>query len=184
MTGFNPAAVPAPASGANGGPAQGAVANGGPANGAVASGSPFSGAVASGSPFSGAVVSGAPSNGAAANGAPPGGGAAADPGAPPEAPRLAPARPAEADTGDRAPSAESVMLDGVERAVADVAAGRPVIVVDDAGRENEGDIIVAASKMTPALMAFMIRHTSGVICVPLTGPDLDRLQLPLMTAQN
>ena len=97
MTGFNPAAVPAPASGANGGPAQGAVANGGPAHGAVASGSPFSGA----------VVSGAPSNGAAANGAPPGGGAAADPGAPPEAPRLAPARPAEADTGDRAPSAES-----------------------------------------------------------------------------
>jgi 3,4-dihydroxy 2-butanone 4-phosphate synthase/GTP cyclohydrolase II len=76
------------------------------------------------------------------------------------------------------------MLDSVERAVADVAAGRPVVVVDDANRENEGDIIVAASKMTPALMAFMIRHTSGVICVPLPGPDLDRLQLPLMTAQN
>ena len=105
-------------------------------------------------------------------------------GAAPEAPRRKPARPAEAATGDRAASAEPVMLDGVERAVADVAAGRPVIVVDGASRENEGDIIVAASKMTPALMAFMIRHTSGVICVPLTGPDLDRLQLPLMTAQN
>jgi 3,4-dihydroxy 2-butanone 4-phosphate synthase/GTP cyclohydrolase II len=59
-----------------------------------------------------------------------------------------------------------------------------VLVVDDADRENEGDIIVAAGKMTPDLMAFMIRHTSGVICVPLLGQDLDRLQLPLMTAQN
>ena len=77
-----------------------------------------------------------------------------------------------------------VPLDSVERAVADIATGRPVVVVDDADRENEGDIIVAASKMTPSLMTFMIRHTSGVICVPLTGQDLDRLQLPLMTTQN
>ena len=75
-------------------------------------------------------------------------------------------------------------LDDVSWAIAEVAAGRPVIVVDDADRENEGDIIVAASKMTPELMGFMIRHTSGVICVPLLGEDLDRLQLPLMTAQN
>ena len=76
------------------------------------------------------------------------------------------------------------MLDEVERAIQDIAAGRPVVVVDDADRENEGDIIVAASKMTPALMAFMIRHTSGVICVPLPGAHLDRLQLPLMTPHN
>jgi 3,4-dihydroxy 2-butanone 4-phosphate synthase / GTP cyclohydrolase II len=75
-------------------------------------------------------------------------------------------------------------LDDVSWAIAEVAAGRPVIVVDDADRENEGDIIVAASKMTPELMGFMIRHTSGVICVPLLGQDLDRLQLPLMTSQN
>ena len=72
----------------------------------------------------------------------------------------------------------------VERAIQDIADGRPVVVVDDADRENEGDIIVAASKMTPALMAFMIRHTSGVICVPLPGAHLDRLQLPLMTPHN
>ena len=78
----------------------------------------------------------------------------------------------------------AVPLDNVEQAIPDIAAGRPVVVVDDADRENEGDIIVAASKMTPELMAFMIRHTSGVICVPLPGEDLDRLQLPLMTAQN
>ena len=77
-----------------------------------------------------------------------------------------------------------IPLDSVEQAIAGIAAGRPVLVVDDADRENEGDIIVAASKMTPDLMAFMIRHTSGVICAPLTGEHLDRLQLPLMTTQN
>jgi 3,4-dihydroxy 2-butanone 4-phosphate synthase/GTP cyclohydrolase II len=77
-----------------------------------------------------------------------------------------------------------VRLDTVWRAISDIAAGRPVVVVDDADRENEGDIIAAASKMTPELMAFMIRHTSGVICVPMRGADLDRLQLPLMTTQN
>src|SRR6266851_1993513 len=82
------------------------------------------------------------------------------------------------------PAGPATRLDEVARAIAEVAAGRPVVVVDDADRENEGDIIIAASKMTPALMAFMIRHTSGVICVPLPGEDLDRLQLPLMTAQN
>jgi 3,4-dihydroxy 2-butanone 4-phosphate synthase/GTP cyclohydrolase II len=79
---------------------------------------------------------------------------------------------------------DSVALDEVERAIADIAAGRPVIVVDDADRENEGDIIFAASKATPALLAFTIRHTSGVICVPMLGEELDRLQLPLMTSQN
>ncbi len=77
-----------------------------------------------------------------------------------------------------------VPLDTVERAISEIADGRPVVVVDEADRENEGDIIVAASKMTPELMAFMIRHTSGVICVPLTGQELDRLALPLMTSQN
>jgi 3,4-dihydroxy 2-butanone 4-phosphate synthase / GTP cyclohydrolase II len=77
-----------------------------------------------------------------------------------------------------------VRLDDVEHAIAEIAAGRPVVVVDDADRENEGDIIFAASKATPELLAFAIRHTSGVICVPMLGADLDRLQLPLMTSQN
>jgi 3,4-dihydroxy 2-butanone 4-phosphate synthase/GTP cyclohydrolase II len=77
-----------------------------------------------------------------------------------------------------------VRLDGVPMAIAEIAAGRPVVVVDDADRENEGDIIFAASKATPELLAFTIRHTSGVICVPMPGAELDRLQLPLMTAQN
>jgi 3,4-dihydroxy 2-butanone 4-phosphate synthase / GTP cyclohydrolase II len=76
------------------------------------------------------------------------------------------------------------VLDDVDRAIKDIAEGRPVIVVDDANRENEGDIILAASMATPELLAFMIRYTSGVICVPLPGTELDRLQLPLMTSQN
>jgi 3,4-dihydroxy 2-butanone 4-phosphate synthase / GTP cyclohydrolase II len=79
---------------------------------------------------------------------------------------------------------DDVQLDDVERAIKDIAGGRAVVVVDDENRENEGDIIFAASAATPELLAFMIRYTSGVICVPLPGRDLDRLQLPLMTTQN
>ena len=76
------------------------------------------------------------------------------------------------------------VLDDVDRAIKDIAEGRPVVVVDDENRENEGDIIFAASMATPELLAFMIRYTSGVICAPLPGAELDRLQLPLMTTQN
>ena len=76
------------------------------------------------------------------------------------------------------------LLDDVDRAVKDIAAGRPVLVVDDENRENEGDIIFAASLATPELLAFMIRYTSGVICVPMREAELDRLQLPQMTAHN
>jgi 3,4-dihydroxy 2-butanone 4-phosphate synthase/GTP cyclohydrolase II len=76
------------------------------------------------------------------------------------------------------------LLDDVDRAVKDIAAGRPVLVVDDENRENEGDIIFAASMATPELLAFMIRYTSGVICVPMREAELNRLQLPQMTAHN
>jgi 3,4-dihydroxy 2-butanone 4-phosphate synthase/GTP cyclohydrolase II len=69
---------------------------------------------------------------------------------------------------------------GIERAITDIAAGRPVIVVDDEDRENEGDLIFAASMATPELVAFMVRYTSGYICVPLTESDCDRLDLPPM----
>jgi 3,4-dihydroxy 2-butanone 4-phosphate synthase / GTP cyclohydrolase II len=78
----------------------------------------------------------------------------------------------------------SVRLDRVEEAIADIAAGKAVVVVDDEDRENEGDIIFAASKATPELMAFTIRHSSGVICVPMPGDMLDRLEIPLMTPHN
>ncbi|MER5863095.1 bifunctional 3,4-dihydroxy-2-butanone-4-phosphate synthase/GTP cyclohydrolase II [Kitasatospora sp. NPDC002040] len=79
---------------------------------------------------------------------------------------------------------DAFALDPVERAIAEIALGRPVIVVDDENRENEGDIIFAASAATPELMAFTIRYTSGVICVPMTGEELDRLKLPPMTQVN
>ena len=80
--------------------------------------------------------------------------------------------------------AEPVALDPVERAITEIAAGRPVVVVDDENRENEGDLVIAASTVTPQIIAFMVRHTSGVICVPMEAPALDRLNLPPMTALN
>ena len=70
---------------------------------------------------------------------------------------------------------DGVPLDGVERAIADIGAGRGVVVVDNADRENEGDIVFAASKATPELMAFTIRYARGLICAPMLGEDLDRL---------
>ncbi len=79
---------------------------------------------------------------------------------------------------------EPVRLDPVEEAIADIAAGKAVVVVDDENRENEGDLIFAASKATPELMAFTIRHSSGVICVPMPADMLDRLEIPLMTPHN
>ena len=78
----------------------------------------------------------------------------------------------------------AIRLDTVESAIADIAAGRAVVVVDDEDRENEGDLIAAAQKSSPDLMGFIIRHTSGVVCVPMTGDHLDRLALPPMTAVN
>jgi 3,4-dihydroxy 2-butanone 4-phosphate synthase/GTP cyclohydrolase II len=72
----------------------------------------------------------------------------------------------------------------VEQAIADVAAGRPVVVVDDEDRENEGDLIVAAELATPELVGFMVRWTSGVLCAPLTAADCDRLALPPMHHRN
>ena len=81
-------------------------------------------------------------------------------------------------------AARGVRLDAVDAAVRDIAAGRPVVVVDDAGRENEGDIVFAASKATTELMAFTIKHARGLICAPMLGRDLDRLQLPQMTSDN
>ncbi|WP_084956698.1 bifunctional 3,4-dihydroxy-2-butanone-4-phosphate synthase/GTP cyclohydrolase II [Thermoactinospora rubra] len=79
---------------------------------------------------------------------------------------------------------DPIRFDPVERAVADIRDGRPVVVVDDENRENEGDLIFAAAKATPELLAFTIRHTSGVICVPMEGKELDRLGLPLMVHDN
>src|SRR5580693_3079621 len=75
-------------------------------------------------------------------------------------------------------------LDSVERPIADIAAGKAVVVVDDEDRENEGDLIFAAEKATPELVAFMVRECRGLVCVPMTGADLDRLALSQMVSQN
>jgi 3,4-dihydroxy 2-butanone 4-phosphate synthase / GTP cyclohydrolase II len=75
-------------------------------------------------------------------------------------------------------------LNSVEEIVADLKAGRMVIVMDDEDRENEGDLIMAAELATPAAVAFMIRHASGIICVPMEEDRLARLDLPQMVASN
>jgi 3,4-dihydroxy 2-butanone 4-phosphate synthase/GTP cyclohydrolase II len=78
----------------------------------------------------------------------------------------------------------NVEFDPIEKVLEDFRQGRLVIVTDDSNRENEGDLIAAAEKATPELVNFMIRYTSGVLCVPMEGSDLDRLDLPLMTVRN
>jgi 3,4-dihydroxy-2-butanone 4-phosphate synthase len=77
-----------------------------------------------------------------------------------------------------------IRLDAIELAISAIAAGRPVVVVDDEDRENEGDIIFAADASTPALMGWTIRHTSGVVCIPMTGSRADELELPPMVEDN
>jgi len=76
------------------------------------------------------------------------------------------------------------MLDTIETAIAAIAAGELVVVVDDTDRENEGDLIMAAEKATPEKLAFMIRHTSGIICVPLPAERAEALNLEPMVANN
>ncbi|MGR6969177.1 bifunctional 3,4-dihydroxy-2-butanone-4-phosphate synthase/GTP cyclohydrolase II [Streptomyces cynarae] len=79
---------------------------------------------------------------------------------------------------------EDFALDPVEQAIADIAAGRPVVVVDDEDRENEGDLVIAAEKITPEIVAFMMSECRGLICAPMEGEELDRLGLPQMVDEN
>jgi 3,4-dihydroxy 2-butanone 4-phosphate synthase/GTP cyclohydrolase II len=72
----------------------------------------------------------------------------------------------------------------IPEAIEAVRRGDFVIVVDDADRENEGDLIIAAERVTPQSIAFMVNHTSGLICVPMLGERLDELRLPLMVMEN
>ncbi|MDN5749090.1 MAG: bifunctional 3,4-dihydroxy-2-butanone-4-phosphate synthase/GTP cyclohydrolase II [Pseudonocardia sp.] len=74
--------------------------------------------------------------------------------------------------------------EAIERALRDLKAGKAVVVVDDEDRENEGDLIFAAEMATPELVSFMVRYTSGYICVALTEPECDRLDLPPMHHTN
>ncbi len=81
-------------------------------------------------------------------------------------------------------TARATGFDSLEEAIAAVGAGELVVVVDDDDRENEGDLIMAASKATPEKVAFMIRHTSGILCAPVTVDDAKRLRLEPMVARN
>jgi 3,4-dihydroxy 2-butanone 4-phosphate synthase/GTP cyclohydrolase II len=81
-------------------------------------------------------------------------------------------------------SAGPMGLNSVEEIVADFRAGRMVLIMDDEDRENEGDLIMAAELATPEAVAFMIRHGSGIICVPMEEDRLARLDLPQMVASN
>ncbi|RSS79519.1 bifunctional 3,4-dihydroxy-2-butanone-4-phosphate synthase/GTP cyclohydrolase II [Streptomyces sp. WAC06614] len=79
---------------------------------------------------------------------------------------------------------EFFALDPVEQAIRDIAAGRPVVVVDDEDRENEGDLVIAAEMATPEIIAFMMSECRGLICAPMEGEELDRLELPQMVDHN
>jgi 3,4-dihydroxy 2-butanone 4-phosphate synthase / GTP cyclohydrolase II len=72
----------------------------------------------------------------------------------------------------------------IEEAIADIAAGRIVIVVDDADRENEGDFVMAAEKATPEAINFMVTHGRGIVCLPTTAERLAELHVPLMVTKN
>ncbi|HEY7468540.1 MAG TPA: bifunctional 3,4-dihydroxy-2-butanone-4-phosphate synthase/GTP cyclohydrolase II [Acidimicrobiia bacterium] len=72
----------------------------------------------------------------------------------------------------------------IEDIVSAIGRGEMVIMVDDQDRENEGDLIVAADAVTPQQIGFMLRYTSGIICLPIVGERLDELDLPMMVARN
>ncbi|MEU9205975.1 bifunctional 3,4-dihydroxy-2-butanone-4-phosphate synthase/GTP cyclohydrolase II [Streptomyces sp. NPDC048332] len=79
---------------------------------------------------------------------------------------------------------EDLSLDPVAQAIRDIAAGRPVVVVDDEDRENEGDLVIAAEKATPEIVAFMMSECRGLICAPMENDELERLELPQMVTHN
>src|SRR5256885_11485497 len=72
----------------------------------------------------------------------------------------------------------------VETALAEIRAGRMIVVVDDEDRENEGDLTMAAEKITPEAINFMARFGRGLVCVAMTEERLDPLRIPPMTAEN
>ncbi len=76
------------------------------------------------------------------------------------------------------------IFDSIENIIEDIKNGKMVIMLDDEGRENEGDLIIAAQKVRPEDINFMATNGRGIICVPMAGEILDRLKLPLMVQNN
>ena len=77
-----------------------------------------------------------------------------------------------------------MMFDSIDDAIQDLKLGKPVIVVDDENRENEGDFVCLAEHATPAMINFMATKGRGLICVPITEAKASQLGLPMMTAHN
>jgi len=77
-----------------------------------------------------------------------------------------------------------MVLATIPEAIDDIRAGKFVIVVDDEGRENEGDLVIAAEKIAPEAINFMARNARGLICLPITGQRLDELKIPIMVREN
>ena len=75
-------------------------------------------------------------------------------------------------------------LDSVEKAIKDIRDGKMVVVVDEEDRENEGDLTMAAEKVTPEAINFMAKYGRGLICMPMTPERLDELQVPIMVSEN
>ena len=75
-------------------------------------------------------------------------------------------------------------FDSIEGAIAEIRAGKMVVVLDDEDRENEGDLVMAATMVTPDAINFMRKHAGGLICVPLPGARLDELHIPQMVRDN
>ena len=83
-----------------------------------------------------------------------------------------------------APAERASPFDAIEDAIDDIRAGKMVVVLDDEDRENEGDLVMAAEKVTPEAINFMRKEAGGLICVPLLGSRLDELQIPQMVRDN
>ena len=86
--------------------------------------------------------------------------------------------------GELGDSVGSTDFDSIEAAIADVRAGKMVVVLDDEDRENEGDLVMAAQLVTPEAINFMRREAGGLICVPILGQRLDELHIPQMVSEN
>ena len=85
---------------------------------------------------------------------------------------------------DADPGTEEQIFEPIEDAIADIRAGKMVVVLDDEDRENEGDLVMAAQMVTPDAINFMRREAGGLICVPIIGKRLDELQIPQMVSEN
>ena len=93
-------------------------------------------------------------------------------------------RLADFETAQRLCDDENMPFVSVPEAIDEIRAGRILVVVDDEDRENEGDLTIAASKVTPQIINFMATHGRGLICLALTGDRCDALRLPLISPRN